>query len=329
MTEDSGRSEQSSGLRRPSHANWVREIAGRVAERLALINGLEAVALGGSHVRGTARHDSDIDLALYYDPSTAFSLEELDEVACELDDRHTRGLVTPLGAWGAGVNGGGWLLIGARHVDLLYRDLRRVRGVIEKCVEGEIDAVYQLGHPLGFQNQIYAGEAHFCEPLYDSAGRLAELKRLVAVYPPRMRRALVDKHLFDAQFEVEIATRPAARGDIAYVSQCIARVVGFMVLVLYALNQRFFLNEKNAFIESQIFALRPDGFHRQVERILAQPGNSAGELNESIAAMRVLASDLRILCEERYPHDSMPERKTADEPLKAIRMRTIGYDCDE
>ena len=329
MTEDSGRSEQRSGPRQSSPAGWVREIAERVTERLAPINGMEAIALGGSHVRGTARHDSDIDLALYYDPSTPFNLAELDEAAYELDDRHSRGLVTPFGAWGPGVNGGGWLVIGSRHVDLLYRDLQRVRAVIEKCVQGEIDAGYQLGHPLGFQNQIYAGEAHLCQPLYDSAARLAELKQLVAVYPPRMRRALVDKHLFDAQFEIEIATRPAARGDIAYVSQCLARVVGFMVLVLYALNRRFFLNEKNAFLESQTFRLRPEGFHRRVERILGQLGNSAGQLSGSIAAMRALAIDLHTLCEERYPADSMGERKTAEEQLKAIRIRTTGCDGDE
>jgi hypothetical protein len=32
-----------------------------------------------------------------------------------------------------------------------------------------------------------------------------------------MRRALIDKHLFDAQFEIEIALGPAGRGDVAYV----------------------------------------------------------------------------------------------------------------
>ena len=58
------------------------------------------------------------------------------------DDRRVGGLVTRFGAWGAGVNGGGWLRIDAHHVDLLYRDLRRVRAVIEQCVRGEIDAVY-------------------------------------------------------------------------------------------------------------------------------------------------------------------------------------------
>jgi predicted nucleotidyltransferase len=292
----------------PRAATWVDEICGQVAARLTPIEGIKAVALGGSRARGTAREDSDIDLALYYDPREPFAIEALDAAARDLDDRHVGGLVTPFGAWGAGVNGGGWLCIGARPVDLLYRDLRRVRAVIEQCVRGEIDAAYQLGHPLGFQNQIYAGEMHVCQPLYDPAAELAALKRLVALYPPRMRRALVDKHLFDAQFEIEIAAGPAARGDVVYVSQCLARAAGFMVLVLHALNERFFLNEKNAFIESGSFALRPHDFHREAERILARPGNSTATLTRSIAAMRAVASDLRGLCDERYPPDPGAER---------------------
>jgi len=282
---------------------WVDEICGRVAARLAPIAGIKAVALGGSRARGTARKDSDVDLALYYDPGEPFAIWELDAAACELDDRHARGLVTEFGAWGAGVNGGGWLQIGARQVDLLYRDLSRVRAVIEQCVRGEIDAVYQLGHPIGFQNQIYAGEMHVCRPLYDPAGELAALKQLVAVYPPRIRRALVDKHLFDAQFEIEIAAGPAARNDVVYVSQCLARATGFMVLVLHALNERFFLNEKNAFVESAGFARSPHSFHREVERILGRAGGSASALTRSVAAMRAVARDLRGFCEERYPPD--------------------------
>jgi hypothetical protein len=48
---------------------WVNEICERVAARLASVDGIRAVALGGSRARGTAREDSDIDLALYYDPT--------------------------------------------------------------------------------------------------------------------------------------------------------------------------------------------------------------------------------------------------------------------
>src|SRR6266851_1681138 len=65
--------------------------------------------------------------------------------------------------------------------------------------------------------QIYAGETHFGRPLYDQAGELGALKKLVVSYPPSMRRALIDQHLFDAQFEIEIALGPAGRGDVAYV----------------------------------------------------------------------------------------------------------------
>ena len=280
---------------------WVSEICERVVGRVRAIYGIRALALGGSRARSTAREDSDIDLALYYDPSAPFPIGQLDAAVHELDDRHAGGLVTPPGAWGTGVNGGGWLLIDDHHVDFLYRDLRRVREVVERCVRGEIDAVYQLGHPIGFQNQIYAGETHFCRPLYDPAEELGALKKLVEVYPPRMRQALIDKHLFDAQFELEIALGPAKRGDVAYVSQCLSRSTGFMVLVLYALNQRFFINEKNAFIESEHFALQPSNLHREVDRILASIGNSPEVLTRSVTTMCAVAADLRTFCAEKFP----------------------------
>ncbi len=115
-----------------------------------------------------------------------------------------------------------------------------MREVIERCIAGALDAVYQLGHPMGFQTQIYVGETHFCRPIFDRNGKLARLKTMVAEYPEAMRVALVRKHLFDAAFHLEIATKPAARGDIVYVSQCLATATGFMTLVLYALNREFY-----------------------------------------------------------------------------------------
>ena len=303
-------------------ATRAGEICESVAARLGPIEGIKAVALGGSRARGTAREDSDIDLALYYDSAAPFAIDELDSAACELDDRHTSGLVTQFGAWGPGVNGGGWLLLDGHHVDWLYRDLRRVRSIIEECVGGRIDAFYQLGHPLGFQSQIYVGEVHVCQPLYDQIGELAKLKQLVTVYPQKMRRALTDKHLFDAQFEIEIAAGPAARGDIVYVSQCLARAAGFMVLVLHALNERFFLNEKNAFIESMSFALYPRNFHREVERILAQPGDCPSALTDSVASMRAVANELRGFCEEQYPPEAANDLTAAVRQQSAEKFKT-------
>src|SRR5581483_3620424 len=241
------------------------------------VQGIEAIALGGSWVRGIARPDSDVDIALYYEPDAAFSPEELDTAASELDDRHAQRLVTSFGDWGEGVNGGGWLVIDGRQVDFLYRNLARVREVIGLCGDGKPGAVYQLGHPLGFQTQIYVGEIFFCRPLHDPGDELARLKRLCAQYPAAMRRALIEKHLFDARFEISIAAGP-------------------MTLVLYALNRRYYVNEKGAFAESRGFAIKPTGFHDAVEAVLARLGGAPDELAASAAAMGSAFASLEELC---------------------------------
>ncbi len=275
---------------------WLEELCQRITARLSAIGGIEAIALGGSWARGTARPDSDVDLGLFYDPDAAFSPEELDAAACKLDDRHLPRLVTSFGDWGEGVNGGGWLLVSGRHVDLLYRDLRRVRQVVEQCRDGKPGAVYQLGHPLGFQTQIYMGEMHYCRPLFDPGGELDRLKRLCADYPDELRRALIEKHLLDAQFEIAIAEQPAQRGDVMYVAGCLFRAAGFMTLVLYALNRRYFVNEKGAFLESRGFPVTPAAFHDAVGAALGHFGSNARELAHSVAAMRSALESLERLC---------------------------------
>src|SRR3954452_21529740 len=85
------------------------------ADRLAAPPAVRAVALGGSRAEGTARPDSDWDLALYY--RGAFDPADLRAVGWE-------GEVSGIGDWGGGVfNGGAWLTIDGRRVDIHYRDL--------------------------------------------------------------------------------------------------------------------------------------------------------------------------------------------------------------
>ncbi len=259
---------------------------GTIVERVAAIDGIAAIVLGGSRAKGTARPDSDVDIGIYYEANRPFAVAALDSAARKLDDRHRPGLMTEFGEWGPGVNGGGWLVIGGRHVDFLYRDLDRVEEVVRNCIQGRVEGLYQLGHPMGFQSQIYAGEIQCCRPLYDPQSKVARLKKMVDEYPPALRRALCEKHLFDAGFELGIADKPAARGDAFYVSGCLFRATGFMLLVLYALNRRFFINEKGAFSESRGFAIVPPGFHDEAGAVLSSVGAEPDALRESVARMR-------------------------------------------
>src|ERR1700722_10018031 len=252
----------------------------QVVERVSKIEGIHAVVLGGSRARGTADERSDIDLGFYYDSEHPFSTTALGAAAQQLDDRHSKNLVTSFGDWGPGVNGGGWLQVRGHHVDFLYREIGAVRDAIEDCVAGRPRSIYQLGHPLGFHIQIYAGEVHVCRPLYDPTNAIAQLKSLVREYPEKFRTAAVTKHLFDAEFEISIAAKPAARADVMYVAGCLFRAAGFMTIVLYALNRKFFLNEKGALAESRGFAIKPARFHDTVASVLGCVGTTPADLSK-------------------------------------------------
>ncbi len=270
----------------------MEEIFSLVVRRLAKIDGVAAIVLGGSRARGNADERSDIDLGIYYDGANPFSTATLGAAAQELDDRHLDGLVTSFGEWGPGVNGGGWLEIRGHHVDFIYREIGAVSEAIEDCIAGRPRSIYQLGHPLGFHMQIYAGEVHVCRPLFDPAGAIAELKSLVREYPEKFRAAAVAKHLFDAEFEISIAAKPAERADVMYVAGCLFRAAGFMTLVLYALNRRFFLNEKGAFADSHRFAIKPARFHDTAARVLGSIGVTPAELSASLDSFQSLAAEL-------------------------------------
>jgi predicted nucleotidyltransferase len=272
------------------------ELAQRVAERLSKVDGVEAVALGGSQARGTASEDSDIDLGIYYYPEQPFSIDELAGIARELDDRHLPSLVTPLGEWGPWINGGGWLVIEGRHVDFLYRDLDKLADVIARCAGGRISCDYQIGHPAGFHSHIYMAEAYYCRLLYDPRGSVRTLKALASEYTPSMRDRIVAKYLYEAWFSLRIADKPAGRRDVHYVSGCLFRAVCCLVQVLYALNRRYFVNEKGSVSEVESMALKPANFEAEVSSILGGIGLQPQELRATVERCRALVQSVTDLC---------------------------------
>jgi predicted nucleotidyltransferase len=127
----------------------------RLVAALSTVPGVAAIALGGSRARGTATAHSDYDIGLYYRASRPIDVAALGKVVAGLDDRAAEATVTPIGGWGPWIDGGGWLLIGGVPVDLLYRDLDRVRQAIDDAHVGKVERFYQPGHPHAFLPTIY------------------------------------------------------------------------------------------------------------------------------------------------------------------------------
>ena len=275
-----------------------------VSAELSRIDGVLAVVLGGSRARGDAHPDSDIDLGIYYDPAHPPALDNLRSLAARLDDRHSGDVVTHFGEWGPWINGGGWLDIQGQRVDWLYRDYALVKQIIDECLAGNPRVFYQVGHPHGFWTTIYMGEVYLCKPLADPYGALAELKTLTDPYPPALKKAMIQRNLWEARFALDTSRKSASRGDVLHVSGGLFRCAACLVQVIFALNGRYCINEKGAVKLAASFPLCPPDFESTITNVLAHPGNTPQQLNESLERLAHLTEQVRILAEYQNPNES-------------------------
>jgi predicted nucleotidyltransferase len=271
------------------------DLARRVTDHLAAVEGVVAVVLGGSWARGGATTSSDVDLGIYYHPHGPPSLDALRSIAGCLDDRHTADAVTEFGAWGPWINGGAWLRIEGTKVDWLYRDLTKVRHSIDESSRGQVAVYYQPGHPFGFTSYLYMGEIDHCVPLSDPQGEIASLKRRSRPYPAVLKRAIVDRFSWEAGFALETARSSAERGDVSYVNGCLFRSASCLVQVLCALNEHYLINEKQSLTLVDDFPLGVPRFKATVEEILGHPGTSPADLRESLRRMDEITASVRTL----------------------------------
>jgi predicted nucleotidyltransferase len=264
----------------------------RVVDRLQSIEGIAAIALGGSRARGNHTQKSDVDLGIYYQPENPLDLVALNHLASQLDDKHRANLITPIGEWGKWINGGGWLKVEGVSVDFLYRDVLQVSHVMDDCHAGQITIDYQPGHPHGFVSSIYMGEVAIGLPLHDPDGVLAALKAKTTPYPITLKQATVNKFAWEISFSLFVAQKAVARGDVAYAAGCCFRSVACMNQVLFALNQEYLLNEKGAVALANNFALCPPDYQQRVESAFALLAADATSIMDAIAILEEIEQDL-------------------------------------
>ncbi|MGA6223679.1 nucleotidyltransferase domain-containing protein [Streptomyces umbrinus] len=143
-----------------------------VTDRLAALPAVRAVALGGSRAQGTHTPASDWDLAVYYRGD--FTPAALRAIGWE-------GEVSEIGGWGGGVfNGGAWLTIEGRRVDVHYRDLDVVEHELAEAEEGRFHVEPLLFHLAGIPSYLLVAELAVNEVLHGTLPR-------PAAYPDKLR----------------------------------------------------------------------------------------------------------------------------------------------
>ncbi|MBD0844510.1 nucleotidyltransferase domain-containing protein [Streptomyces sp. TRM68416] len=150
----------------------------RIADRLAALPTVRAVALGGSRAQGTHRPDSDWDLAIYY--RGPFDPADLRALGWD-------GEVSEIGGWGGGVfNGGAWLTIDDRRVDIHYRDLDVVEHELTEAQEGRFHVEPLLFHLAGIPSYLVVAELAVNQVLRGQLPR-------PATYPEKLRRTAAER----------------------------------------------------------------------------------------------------------------------------------------
>src|SRR5690625_3262569 len=183
----------------------IQNIIKKVSEELESIPGIVGVVLGGSRARGTHHPTADIDIGIYYDESAGFDVSEVGKIATHLDDVHREDLVSSLGEWGSWINGGAWLIVHGYHVDIIFRDVKRVEQVINDCLLGDVSSHYRTGHPHDFLITIHMAEVSIYRTSTDPKHRTAELKVKTQPYPPVIKDANIAYFIFEASASLMFA----------------------------------------------------------------------------------------------------------------------------
>lgn len=238
------------------------------AVRLARVRGVVGVVLG-VYYRG------DLDVPA------------LRTLAAELDPAAT---VSERGGWGPWVDGGAWLTVAGAQVDWIYRDLDRVEAVWADCRAGRVGWHGQNGHPHGFWSPAYVGELATAVVLADPAGELAALRAGID-YPDALRAALWRVALWEAGFCLDVAVKPAGRGDVAHVAGCLYRSVGCLVQAVHAHARRWITNEKGGVRSAASLSAAPRDFEARVAGLLGALGRTPAELAAAVGTARELVAE--------------------------------------
>jgi hypothetical protein len=241
--------------------------AERIAERAATVPGVVAVTLGGSRAQGEHRPDSDWDFGLYY------------RGRLDPDDVRTLGwpgtVLAPGESGGGVMNGGAWLTVDGRRVDLHYRDLDEVSHHLAEAEQGRFRVEQRLFYLAGIPTYVVVGELAIARVLVGDLPRPG--------FPPALRERAARFWADSARFTLDYTDRVyAARGDALGCAGGLARAAVEAAHGRLAARGAWALNEKQIVARAGLDGLVPH---------FARLGGTPRELGHAVEEVRAVVAE--------------------------------------
>lgn len=277
-----------------------RQDLNELVSLLSQVRGVKAIVLGGSYARGTASSESDIDIGLYYSDSQPFEISEIKEIVKKFSKEGESETVTQLYEWGPWVNGGAWISTPSGKIDLLYRSLEHVERVIQESLEGVFSCDYLQQPPYGFYSVTYLAETKTCIPIFDPESLIQVLKEKVKLYPDALKNTIIQQNLWSVEFTLLHAKKCAKGNDLYTTTGCVTRILSCLTQVLFALNNEYFISDREAMNSIDHFEISIGGYKRNVEEIIERLDPSEELLKDSIQKLEGLFFKLKKLAGTLY-----------------------------
>jgi predicted nucleotidyltransferase len=230
------------------------------------IDGVEAVALGGSRARGDHRPDSDWDFAAYY--RGRVDVEAFEKLGWP-------GRVYRPFEWGHVMYGGAVFDLDGRHFDVHYRNLDVVEYWSSEAEEGRFEVAILGFHLAGIPTYMLRGE------LATNRVLRGDLPR--PDFPDRLRRDAPPAWSRRAGRELDYARYWARTENPVACAGALAKVVMQLAHARLAHRGIWALNEKHMVEWAEL---------AEIEPLFAGLGSSRSELHRAIDALHALASTI-------------------------------------
>ena len=231
----------------------AEEIWGIIADAVPLIRGMAAgryaISIGGSHGKGTAYHDSDVDFRLFCDGERPDSAERRATLAAFHDVMAV------------------WRQRGVEIDGCWVRRIGDVEREMEAWLAGRPQPTPKVWAIWGYYLLPDLSHQHVLEdPSRVIAGWQDRLRR----YPPALKQAVLDEHLASLTYwrnDYHYRNK-ARRGDAVFLAGLSARLVHDLLQVICALNETYYPGDGDNLAFSRRFGTKPERFEERIEAVL-------------------------------------------------------------